>query len=125
MADYSALSRTLVANAFKTQLPGLTKKVTVRYFVSKGDYDVESDSENVVYKDVPDIIVVAAKPTFEDVRDRNAVFSDTKLLIPGAFLERELESDTDSIIMPDGLEWNVRKCIGVPGESIYLVFVNR
>jgi hypothetical protein len=125
MADYSVLSRTLVANAFRTQMKGLTDLVTLRYLVSKGEYDVESDTTKDVYEDVKDVIVVAAKPTFEDVRDRNAVMTDTKLLIPGLFMPRELKNDTDSVLMPDGFEWNVRKCVGVPGKSIYLVFVSR
>lgn len=122
--DYGALTQKLVADAIANKLPGLTKTVVLHYFVSDGGYDAESDSNTPVYKDVPGVVCIAAKPTFADVQDHGAVFTDTKLIIPGKFMPAELRVETDKVTL-DGAEWQVRKCVGVPGGSVFIVFVLR
>jgi hypothetical protein len=89
--DYGELTKKLVADAIKNKLPGLTKTMTLHYFVSDGGYNAESDSNSPVYNDVPDVVCIAAKPTFADVQDHGAVFTDTKLIIPGKFMPAELQ----------------------------------
>jgi hypothetical protein len=122
--DYAALTQKLVADAIGNKLPGLTKTVTLHYFVSDGGYDAESDSNSPVYNDVTGVVCIAAKPTFADVQDHGAVFTDTKLVIPGTSMPAELQVETDKVTL-DGKEWQVRKCVGVPGRSVFLVFVLR
>ncbi len=128
--DFGALTQNLVADAIKNKLPGLTKTVVLHYFVSDGGYDPETDSNSPVYDDVPDVVCVAAKPTFQDVQDHGAVFTDTKLIIPGKFVPKELQPETDKVSIIDKFTqaaetWEVRKCVGVPGDSVFIVFVNR
>ncbi|ARK07412.1 hypothetical protein LAV_00012 [Sphingobium phage Lacusarx] len=122
--DYGALMKRLVADAIKNKMGGLTKTVTFRFFVSAGTYDPDTDSVTPVYEDVSDVVVVAAKPTFDDVTQRNVVFSDMKLLVPGTSIPKEPQTDTDMVIV-NNEEWQVRKTVGVPGESLYLVFIHR
>lgn len=124
MADYGDLLKRLVADAIQNKVQGLNKKVTFRFFVSAGQYDPETDSEAAVFNDVPDVVVIAAKPTFEDVTKRNVVFTDMKLLVPGTAIPKEPQTDTDAVIV-DGEEWQVRKTVGVPGGSLYIVFIHR
>lgn len=122
--DFGALTQNLVADAIKNKLPGLTKTVTLHYFVSNGVYDVESDSYSTVYNDVAGVVCIAAKPTFQDVQQHNAVFTQTKLIIPGKFMPSDLKAETDKVTM-DGEEWQVKKFVGVPGRAVFLVFVER
>ena len=124
MADYGALARRLVANAINTQLPGLTKEIVVRFYVSEGTYDPETDTTTPVYDDTDPFKVVAAKPTFEDVSDQSVNRNDTKLLVPGLSVPKSPRNDVDKVTM-DGTEWNIRKVIGVPGDPLYLVFVHQ
>jgi hypothetical protein len=121
--DYGALTRKLVEDAMR-KLPGLTKTITVHYFVSDGGYNAETDSNSPVYEDVSGVVCVAAKPVFADIEKHNVVFTDLKLIIPGKYLPREPQTETDQVTI-NGERWHVRKCVGVPGESVYLVYVHR
>lgn len=116
-----------VSNAFTNVLgpAGLTEAVTVRYFVSDGVYDVETDTALPVYNEVEDVLAVVAKPGFDDVKDHKVVFTDAKLVIPGPFLPAEPQVDTDKVIRANGEEWDIRKVVGVPGSSVWLVFIYR
>lgn len=122
--DYGELTRKLVADAIVNKLPGLTKTVTFHYWQSNGTYDEETDTTSAVYTDVPGIVCVGAKPTMADVEQRNAVFTDIKLIVPGTSLEISPRTDVDRVTI-DGKLWNVRKCVEVPGKSVYLVFCNQ
>ena len=116
-----------VANAFTNVLGpgGLTENVTVRYFVSAGEFNVEEDTAVPVYNDVADVLAVVAKPSFDDVKDHKVIFTDAKLVIPGPFLPAEPQADTDKVIRANGEEWDIRKVVGVPGGSVWLVFIYR
>jgi hypothetical protein len=119
--DYAALTQRLVFDAIKNKTKGLNKKVTFHFYVSEGEYDPESDTKAPVYKDVPDVVVIAAKPGFEDVKDSPIVRTDVKLLVPGLAIPQEPQVDVDKVTM-NGALWDVKECIGVPGESLYIVF---
>lgn len=127
MADFAALIETLVGNAYTNILApgGLTETVTLRYFVSNGVYDAENDTNTPVYSNVPGVVAVAAKPTFEDVRDHNVVFTAIKLIIQGVQVPNDLKTETDKVIRPNGETWSVSKTVGVPGRGIFLVFIVR
>lgn len=116
-----------VSNAFTNILGpgGLTESVTLRYFVSDGVYDVDTDTTTPVYNDVEEVLAVVAKPGFDDVKDHKVVFTDAKLIIPGPFLPSEPQVDTDKVIRANGEEWDIRKVVGVPGNSVWLVFIYR
>lgn len=116
-----------VANAFTNVLGpgGLTENVTVRYFVSAGEFNVEEDTAVPVYNDVADVLAVVAKPSFDDVKDHKVIFTDAKLVIPGPFLPAEPQADTDKVTRANGEEWDIRKVVGVPGGSVWLVFIYR
>lgn len=116
-----------VANAYTNILGpgGLTEEVTVKYFVSAGEYNVEEDTTETIWNDVPEVMAIVAKPGFDDVKDHKVVFTDAKLIIPGPFLPSEPEVDTDKVIRANGEEWDIRKVVGVPGSSVWLVFIYR
>lgn len=116
-----------VSNAFTNILGpgGLTESITLRYFVSDGVFDVENDTTTPVHNDVADVLAVVAKPGFDDVKDHKVVFTDAKLVIPGPFLPSEPQVDTDKVIRANGEEWDIRKVVGVPGGSVWLVFIYR
>jgi len=116
-----------VSNAFTNILGpgGLTESVTLRYFVSEGVFDVENDTAAPVFKDVPAVLAVVSKPGFDDVKDHKVIFTDAKLVIPGPFLPSEPQVDTDKVIRANGEEWDIRKVVGVPGSSVWLVFIYR
>jgi hypothetical protein len=124
MPDSHELTQQLVADAMAKQLPGLTKTVVVRYFVSNGAYDAESDSYQNVYNDVPGVVCIAAKPTFADVSNYKVVHTSTKCIIPGKFLPSVPQEDTGHVQI-DGVWWQITKVVEVPGESVYLVFCAR
>jgi hypothetical protein len=116
-----------IANAFTNTLGpgGLTESITVKYFVSAGDFDVEEDTAVPVFNDVEEVLAVVAKPSFDDVKDHKVIFTDAKLVIPGPFLPAEPQADTDKVIRANGEEWDIRKVVGVPGGSVWLVFIYR
>ena len=116
-----------VTNAFTNILGpgGLTESVTVRYYVSDGEYDVETDTTEPVYNDVAEVLAVVAKPSFDDVKNHKVIFSDAKLIIPGPFLASEPEADTDKVLRANGELWDIRKVVGVPGSSVWLVYIYR
>lgn len=126
MANLKEIIDQQIANAYTNILApgGLTETVTFRYFVSAGTFNVEDDTNDPVYEDVEDVVVVAAKPTFQDVTEQNVVFNDVKLIVQGVDLPRDLEVETDKVIRTTG-EWNVKKTIGVPGRGIFIVFVSQ
>lgn len=116
-----------IANAFNNILkPGeLTEDVTFRYYVSAGTYDVEEDTQSPDYNDVEDVTVIVAKPGLDDMKDHGAIRSDAKLIVPGTFVPSEPEVDTDKVVRANGETWDIRKCVGVPGQGVYLVFIYR
>lgn len=117
----------IISNAFTNTLApgGLTESVTFKYFVSEGTYDVESDTTTPVWNDVADVTSVVAKPGFDDVKDHKVIFTDAKLIVPGPFLPSEPEVDTDKVVRANGELWDIRKVIGVPGSSVWIVFIYR
>jgi hypothetical protein len=124
MADYKKLIQDQVAKAFELLKQGnLTKEAVVRYFVSEGKYDAETDKKPIVWDSTDPVTVIVVKPSYGDVKERNVVFTDAKLLVPGTAIPKEPDTDTDRVLM-DGREWNIRKSVGVPGEGIYILFVN-
>lgn len=116
-----------VANLFTNVLApgGLSESVTFRYYVAEGTFDVEADTYAPTFNDVEDVTVVVAKPGFDDVKDHKVIMSDAKLIIPGPFLPAEPEVDTDKVIRANGEEWDIRKVVGVPGNSAWIVFIYR
>lgn len=116
-----------VSNAFTNILGpgGLTEEVTFKFFVSAGTFDVEADTAIPEYNSVPKVLAVVAKPGFDDTKNSNVIFSDAKLVIPGPFLPQEPEPDTDVVIRKNGEEWAIRKVVGVPGSSVWIVFIYR
>lgn len=134
MADYAALIQNLVGNAFTGILApgGLTETISLRYKTGEGVYDPENDTINTTYSDTDGVIAIAAKPTFEDVRDHNVVFSNTKLILQGVQVPSDLQVETDKVVrnmgteaVPNLQEWNVTKTVGVPGRGIFIVFIAR
>ena len=116
-----------VSNAFTNVLGpgGLTEAVTVKYFVSEGTFNVEDDTAEPDYNDVEDVLVVVAKPSFDDVKNHKVIITDAKLVIPGPFLPSEPQADTDKVVRANGELWDIRKVVGVPGSSVWLVFIYR
>lgn len=133
MADYGQLARDLVANAINNQLPGLTKDIVIRFFVSEGEYDAEADTTTPVYQNTTPFKVVAAKPTFEDVQEYEVNRKSIKLLVPGKSVSKQPANDVDKVligkivngVLTGATEWNIQKVVGVPGDPLYLVFVGQ
>jgi hypothetical protein len=94
----------------------LTKTVVVRYFVSNGGYDAESDSYQNVYNDVAGVVCIAAKPTFADVSNYQVVHTSTKCIIPGKFLPSEAAARYRHVQI-DGVWWQITKVVEVPGGA--------
>ena len=116
-----------VTNVFTNILApgGLTESVTFRYFVSPGVFNVEDDVAEPVFEDVEDVLAIVAKPSFDDVKDHKVIFTDAKLVIAGPLLPSEPQADTGKVVRANGEEWDIRKVIGVPGGSVWLVFIYR
>ena len=116
-----------VTNVFTNVLApgGLTELVTFRYFTSAGVFNVEEDVAEPTYDDVEDVIALVAKPSFDDVKDHKVIFTDAKLVIAGPLLPSEPQADTGKVVRANGEEWDIRKVIGVPGGSVWLVFIYR
>jgi hypothetical protein len=127
MAGYNDLIKQQVSNAFKNILApnGLSEEITVKYFVSEGAHNVEDDTTETIYNEVKDVVVIVAKPGFDDVKNHGVVFSDAKLIIPGPFIPSEPQVDTDKVIRANGEEWDIRKVVGVPGGGVWTVFIYR
>lgn len=125
MANFKEIIDQQVANAFNNILApgGLTTSLTLSYLVSQGEYDPVTETTNPVMNDVSGIVAVLAKPAFEDVRDHGVSLTGGKLIVPGSFIPAEPNTDTDRAIF-NGRSWNIHKCVGVPGQGIYLIFVN-
>ena len=115
-----------IASAFTGVLGkgGFTEDITVRYQVSAGEYDAETDTTSPVYNDVPVKNIIVAKPGADDIKDSSVLRTDAKLIIPGlGFTEPEV--DVDLVVRANGEEWDIRKTIGVPGGSVWIIFIYR
>ncbi len=123
MADYSALTKKLVANAVIRQIPGLNRKVDFKLFVSKGVYDADTDTRDDIYNVIADVVVVEVKPTMQDVTNYGVSASTKKLLVPGASLPKPPSNEADKVVI-GGIVLNISKVIGVPGDSLFTVFVS-
>lgn len=124
MADYGALTKKLVADAIISKIPGLNRKVSFNYFVSNGIYDAETDTQAPVYNIIPDVIVVGVAPSFDEATQLDMVSADLKLLVPGVSLPKELTLGVDKVTI-DGDLWNIKMVKGVPGGSLFSVYVCR
>ena len=103
---------------------GLTETMTFMYYVSAAtSFDVENDMHEPTWQTVAGVQAVVAQPTDDDMKKSDVVVSDAKLVIPGVFLPREPNVETDRVIRADGTEWNIRKVKGVPGGSLWIVFI--
>jgi hypothetical protein len=125
MANLKTLIDQQIANAFNNILApgGLTVEITVRFLVSNGEWDPVTEETNPIYNDVPKVTCVLAKPGSTDVKDHGVSLTDGKLIIPGTFIPQEPDTDTDRVIL-NGREWNIRKGVGVPGQGVYILYVN-
>lgn len=120
--DYGALTRRLVAQAIGQNIPGLTIKIDFMFLLSDGAYDPETDTMGETYNEITDLTVTAVSPTMEDVTNYGITGKSKKLLVPGAAVPQEPRSDVDKVRIGDKL-WNIAKVVGVPGDSLYIVFV--
>lgn len=121
--DYGKLTRDLVADAIKNKLPGLNTTVVIHYLVAQGGYDAVSGTYANTTVDSDPIAVVAARPTMEDVQNYGVVATDVKLIVPGASVDHEINVKTT--VTMGGKKWDVKKATGVPGGSVWLVFVRK
>lgn len=116
-----------VSKAFTNILApgGLTESVTVKYFVSAGTFDVAADTAEPVWNNVAGVTAVVARPSADDAKNHAVLFTDAKLVIPGPFLPSEPQAETDKVIRANGEVWDIRKVVGVPGQSVWLVYIFR
>lgn len=119
--DYGQLSRDLVANAIQNQMPGLSTTVVLHFLVAQGGYDAASGTYTNTTEDTDPIPVVAARPTFDEVSNGQAVATDVKLLVPGKLLTREIDDETTATL--GGKLYRVKKGKGVPGGSLIIAFL--
>lgn len=116
-----------VGNAFTNilQSGGLTETIVVKYLTAEGTFNVEDDTAEPTYNNVEDVVVIVAKPSFDDHKDHGVLFTDAKLIIPGPFLPSEPQADTDVVVRANGETWDIRKVLGVPGGALWTVFIYR
>ncbi|MEQ8308006.1 MAG: hypothetical protein RIA09_15725 [Hoeflea sp.] len=96
-------------------------KTTVNYVqFSSGAYDI--DTASITYDHNYQVGIGAVFTGFSDEEkdDEVQVLFDRKVLIPAKTFELVLDQATeDSIIDPDGREWNVVRYLGVTGGSLH------
>jgi hypothetical protein len=119
------LTQQLVADAITKQLPGLTKTVVVRYFVSNGGYDAESDSYQNVYNDVAGVVCIAAKPTFADVSELFRSSTPRPSASSPASSSPRSRSKTPATSRSTACGGRSPRWSRFRAESVYLVFVTR
>ena len=118
-----ATAQKAIIAAFKGPLKEFLKPVTFEYLESEGVYDAENDTRNPVYNPSITLNVPCLRPTTEDLNNLGVEIKDTKLIVPGNWLPRELEA-SDRVVI-GGKQAVVRKTVGVPGEVIYIIFVRQ
>lgn len=125
MANFKDIIDQQIANVFNNVIApgGLSVDLTISYLVSQGEYDPVTETTNPVTNVVSGIVAVLAKPSFTDSRDHGVSLTDGKLLVPGSFIPAEPNTDTDRALF-NNRSWNIRKCVGVPGQGIYIIYVN-
>lgn len=102
---------------------GFTESIIFKFFQTAGEYDAETDTQADVFNDITVKDVIVAKPSSDDMKEhQEVVATDAKLIVPGLKLPAAPEVDTDKV-MRGGLEWDVRKTVGVPGDAVILVFI--
>lgn len=119
--DYGQLSRDLVAAAIKDQMPGLSTTVVFHFLTEQGDYNAETGTYDNTVVDTDPIPVVAARPTFDEVSNGQAVATDVKLIVPGKFLTMEIDDETTATM--GGKLYRVKKGKGVPGGAVVIAFL--
>lgn len=116
---FKSLIRNQVQNAFKI-LGDLAPEVTY-YSVDVGTYDPATDERGNV--ETPYTVrAVLARFKFGEVYDDVSVTTDYKALISAADLPVS-PTENDYIVTADGKRYEVRKGLGVPGESLHIVHV--
>jgi hypothetical protein len=116
-----------VAKAFTDILGkgGLTENITLRYINGQPVYDPVNDTTTNSVEDLPLQNIVICKITDEDVKNYNVMDAEAKVLIPGKFIARLPEADTDRVVRSSGLEWTIKKRAEVPGGSLVILFICR
>lgn len=122
MSIVAAAQKAIVAS-FNGPLKEFVKEVNFDYLSSAGEYDPETDSTTPVYTTEGPFKVPCLRPTTEDMDKLGVEVSDLKIIVPGNYLSKSMETSDQVRI---GTEvWKVRKTVGVPGEVIYTIYVRR
>jgi len=121
--SFSALVSGLVDSAFGI-VGDLAKQVT---YVSNGGqtYDVESGKMVESTTSIPAVRCVATKFKSDEKDDQVAVLTDLKALIPASDLPGIEPKVDDEIVFANGSEWDVRRVLGVPGDSLHILHIRR
>lgn len=119
--DYGELSRNLIADAIQNQMPGISSTVVFHFLISQGDYDADSGTYQNTISDSDPIPCVVARPSFEEVQGGQVVATDLKLIVPGKFMTREIDTQVTATLGTQ--TYTCYKGKSVPGGAVVLVFL--
>lgn len=121
---FKALIQGLVVDAIDI-LDDLNKTFTYRQYLGQV-YDPVSGQNVVTFNDIENVKAPFTKFKMDEVDNEVNTLTDTKAVVPALSLPGVTEpSENDVIITSEGERWNVRRLLGVPGESVFLIHVRR
>lgn len=119
--SFNQLIKNQVSSAFKTLKDGGLAPEMTYYAVAVGAYDPATDARANV-ETAYTIYPVMARFAFNEVYDDVSVTTDYKALVPALDLP-VTPTQNDYLVDAAGKRYEVRKGLGVPGESLHILHV--
>ena len=121
---YRKLLNDLVSAAVSEYIGDLKDVITFRSF-SGNVYDPDTRRNTPQFVEVLDVDASCYKFRADEKDSAVNVITDERCLIPSLHLPGVTPKETDRILKADGTLWEVFRVRGVPGESVWILFIRK
>ena len=120
---YRKLVADLVSAAVSSYIGDLKDVITFRSFLGNV-YDPDTRKNTPQFTDYPGVDVSCYKFRADEKDTSVNVVTDERCLIPGEHIP-VTPKETDRILKADGSLWEVFRVRGVPGDSLWILFIRK
>lgn len=121
---YRELVAKLVSDAVSIHIGDLKDVITFRSFLGNV-YDPDTRKNTPTFLDVLNVDASCFKFRADEKDSSVNVVTDERCLIPSEHIPGVTPKETDRILKADGTLWEVFRVRGVPGQSLWTLFIRK
>lgn len=121
---YKKLLDDLVSSAVGELIGDLKDVITYQSFTSAG-YNPDTRRNETVFADLTGVDASCYKFRADEKDTTVNVVTDERCLVPSKHIPGITPKETDRIIKVDGSVWEVFRVRGVPGQSLWILFIRK